>query len=50
MNPDAADERAVFENNRAATAEALRAGRDGRPTAAEALAVRGDPFNAYYRP
>ena len=50
VNPDAADERAVFENNRAATAEALRAGRDGRPTAAEALAVRGDPFNAYYRP
>ena len=39
-NPEAADERAVFENNRAATLEALRAGRAGRPTVAEALSAR----------
>jgi len=50
VNPAAVDERAVFENNRAAATTALRAGREGRPSVAEALAVRGEPFNAYYRP
>ena len=50
VNPEASDEAAVFENNRTATVEALRAGRAGRPTVAEALAARGEPFNAYYRP
>jgi 5,6,7,8-tetrahydromethanopterin hydro-lyase len=50
VNPEATDERAVFANNRAATAAALRAGRAGRPTVADALAVRDDPFNAFYRP
>jgi 5,6,7,8-tetrahydromethanopterin hydro-lyase len=50
VNPEAVGETAVFENNRAATREALRAGRDGRPTVAEALAARHAPHNAYYRP
>ena len=50
VNPEASDERAVFENNRTATTEALRAGRAGRPSVAEALAARDEPFNAYYRP
>ena len=50
VNPEASDEGAVFANNRAATATALRAGRTGCPTVAEALAVRDSPHNAYYRP
>jgi 5,6,7,8-tetrahydromethanopterin hydro-lyase len=50
VNPEASDEQAVFDNNRTATTEALRAGRAGRPSVAEALAARDDPFNAYYRP
>jgi len=49
VNPQAADEDAVFENNRAATLSALRAGRAGRPSVAEALAERDHPSNAYYR-
>jgi 5,6,7,8-tetrahydromethanopterin hydro-lyase len=50
VNPHAADERLVFENNKEATLGALRAGRQGRPSVAEALAARTTPFNAYYRP
>jgi 5,6,7,8-tetrahydromethanopterin hydro-lyase len=48
VNPEATDERLVFENNRQAVLEALRAGRAGRPDVAEALAARHAPFNAYY--
>jgi 5,6,7,8-tetrahydromethanopterin hydro-lyase len=50
VNPDAADEAAVFANNRAATRAALRAGRAGRPSVHDALAVRHTPHNAFYRP
>jgi 5,6,7,8-tetrahydromethanopterin hydro-lyase len=50
VNPEAGDESAVFANNRMATREALRAGRDGRPTVADALAARDNPYNAFYRP
>jgi 5,6,7,8-tetrahydromethanopterin hydro-lyase len=50
VNPKATDEAVVFENNRTATREALRAGRDGTPTVADALAARHDPYNAFYRP
>jgi 5,6,7,8-tetrahydromethanopterin hydro-lyase len=50
VNPQATDEGAVFENNRLATLEALRAGRDGRPRVADALAARHSPRNAFYRP
>jgi 5,6,7,8-tetrahydromethanopterin hydro-lyase len=50
VSPQAADERAVFENNREATLGALRAGREGLPGVAEALAVRDAPHNAYYKP
>jgi 5,6,7,8-tetrahydromethanopterin hydro-lyase len=50
VNPDAADERAVFENNRAAARAALRAGRDRTPTVVDALAARHEPRNAFYRP
>ncbi len=48
VNPEAADERLVFENNRQAVLGALRAGRAGRPDIADALAARHSPFNAYY--
>jgi 5,6,7,8-tetrahydromethanopterin hydro-lyase len=48
VNPLAADEAAVFENNRVATLGALRAGRAGRPTVREALDARHAPSNAFY--
>jgi 5,6,7,8-tetrahydromethanopterin hydro-lyase len=48
VNPEAADERLVFENNKEAALGALRAGRDGRPRVEEALAARHAPSNAYY--
>jgi len=50
VNPEAADEDAVFANNEAATLGALRAGLQGRPEVAEALAARHAPSNAYYHP
>jgi 5,6,7,8-tetrahydromethanopterin hydro-lyase len=50
VNPEASDEQAVFENNRTATTEALRAGHAGRPSVGEALAARDKTYNAYYRP
>jgi 5,6,7,8-tetrahydromethanopterin hydro-lyase len=48
VNPAADDEAAVFANNRSATTTALRAGREGLPTVADALAARHAPSNAYY--
>jgi 5,6,7,8-tetrahydromethanopterin hydro-lyase len=50
VNPLASDEQTVFQNNKAATVGALRAGRAGRPTVADALAARHTPHNAYYHP
>ena len=40
VNPQAADREAVFENNKAATLGALRAGRAGQPTVRDTLAAR----------
>jgi 5,6,7,8-tetrahydromethanopterin hydro-lyase len=48
VNPQADDESAVYANNRQATLEALSAGRDGKPTVAEALAAAVRPSNAYF--
>jgi formaldehyde-activating enzyme len=48
VNPRAADERRVFENNKEATLIALRAGKEGRPSVGDALAGRHAPFNAYF--
>jgi 5,6,7,8-tetrahydromethanopterin hydro-lyase len=48
VNPAALGEAAVYTNNWTATFEALRAGRDGRPSVADALAVRQQPCNAYF--
>jgi 5,6,7,8-tetrahydromethanopterin hydro-lyase len=49
VNPAAADEGAVYANNRQATLGALRAGREGRPTVAEVLAVSDDLWSAFFR-
>lgn len=48
VNPAAADPEAVFAGNAQATLEALRAGKEGRPTVDELMSERGFPFNAYY--
>jgi 5,6,7,8-tetrahydromethanopterin hydro-lyase len=49
VNPAAADEGAVFANNREATLTALRNGRDGAPPVDDVLAARGDPWNPFFR-
>jgi 5,6,7,8-tetrahydromethanopterin hydro-lyase len=48
VNPQAADERLVFENNREATLGALRAGKECRPFVGEAVSARHTPSNAYF--
>jgi len=49
VNPDAADEEAVYANNRAATLTALRNGAAGRPDIDEVLAARDEPRNPFFR-
>jgi 5,6,7,8-tetrahydromethanopterin hydro-lyase len=49
VNPAAADEDAVFANNREATLTALRNGRDGAPPVDEVLAARHEPWNPFFR-
>jgi len=49
VNPDAADEEAVYANNRAATLTALRNGAAGRPDLDEVLAARDEPRNPFFR-
>lgn len=49
VNPDADNERAVYENNEAAMLAALMAGRDGSPTVADVLAP-GAPWNPFFNP
>lgn len=48
VNPQADDERQVFENNATATLEALRAGRAGSPAVADVLAAADTPVNPYF--
>lgn len=48
--PDAEDADLVYANNRAATAQALAAGRDGRPHLADVLAAAEAPGNPFFRP
>lgn len=50
VNPNAADAKAVFENNRRATRRALRAGSRGAPELEKVLDAREDPWNPFYRP
>jgi 5,6,7,8-tetrahydromethanopterin hydro-lyase len=49
VNPAAADEEAVFVNNREATLTALRNARDGLPAAADVMAARDEPRNPFFR-
>src|SRR5581483_12296525 len=48
VNPLADDEAAVLANDRRATKEALAAGREGKPTVAEAMAAAANPHNAFF--
>jgi 5,6,7,8-tetrahydromethanopterin hydro-lyase len=50
VNPNAADAKAVFENNRRATRRALRHGSRGGPELEKVLDAREDPWNPFYRP
>jgi 5,6,7,8-tetrahydromethanopterin hydro-lyase len=50
LSRDASDADAVYGFNREATHASLRAGALGLPTVGEALAVRDEPFNAYWLP
>lgn len=49
VSPAADDEAAVYENNRAATRAALRAGATGAPDIDAVLAARDAPSNPYFR-
>lgn len=49
VNPGAADEEAVYANNRTATLTALRNGAAGRPDLNEVLAARDEPSNPFFR-
>jgi 5,6,7,8-tetrahydromethanopterin hydro-lyase len=46
----AEDEQAVYENNAAATTQALAAGETGRPPLEDLLAAAGEPWNPFFRP
>ena len=50
VNPAAADESLVYDNNRTATRDALAAGSARLPTLDEALEYRDRALNAYYLP
>jgi 5,6,7,8-tetrahydromethanopterin hydro-lyase len=49
VNPEADDADAVYANNRAATREAIEAGRRGRPELDVVAAAAGEPHNPYFR-
>ncbi len=49
VNPEAADEEAVFANNREATLTALRNASAGRPDIDAVLAARDEPRNPFFR-
>jgi 5,6,7,8-tetrahydromethanopterin hydro-lyase len=50
VDPGASDERAVYENNRRATREALEAGLHRAPDLGDLLAVAEEPWNPFFRP
>jgi 5,6,7,8-tetrahydromethanopterin hydro-lyase len=49
VDPKAENEALVYGNNRQATADALAAGRDGRPDLDELFRARDDPANPFFR-
>jgi 5,6,7,8-tetrahydromethanopterin hydro-lyase len=50
VNPAADDAQAVFANNAEATLQALRNGRDGSPSVADAKAAGLSPWNPFFAP
>lgn len=50
VNPTAADEALVYDNNRSATRDTLAAGARRMPSVDEALEYRDRALNAYYLP
>jgi 5,6,7,8-tetrahydromethanopterin hydro-lyase len=50
VNPEAHNERLVYENNRAATRAALEAGLNGTPTTGDVLDARDAPSNPFFTP
>ena len=50
VNPQAADAKAVFANNRDAMRNALLSGVNGGAQIGDMLAAREDPWNPFYRP
>jgi 5,6,7,8-tetrahydromethanopterin hydro-lyase len=50
VNPAALDTEAVFANNTEATLQALRNGREGRPSVSEAVAAGLSPWNPFFQP
>ena len=50
VNPQAADAKAVFANNRSAMRNALLAGVEGGAKIGDMLSARDDPWNPFYRP
>jgi 5,6,7,8-tetrahydromethanopterin hydro-lyase len=50
LSPTAHDADLVYTYNREATAASLRSGANGLPSMDELLAVRDEPFNAYWLP
>jgi len=49
VNPAARDAGLVYQNNRAATRQALEAGVAGTPKVADVLAARPSPANPFFR-
>jgi 5,6,7,8-tetrahydromethanopterin hydro-lyase len=49
VDPGAADEEAVYENNRSATVLALEAGKRAEPALDEAIEAAAGPFNPFFR-
>jgi 5,6,7,8-tetrahydromethanopterin hydro-lyase len=50
VNPQAKNAELVYRNNRAATRNALHAGRDGTPKVADVLAAKDAPYNPFFTP
>lgn len=50
VNPRAKDANLVYQNNRAATLAALRAGRNGTPAINDVLAAKDNPYNPFFTP
>ena len=50
VDPAAADEAAVFANNREATRSAIVISRAGLPVAADVVSKRNEAWNSFYRP